>query len=175
MTYQFYIIIKIGGYMNIDLYELAYRNYQLFEKKKPSKLVNISDLVISENTIKNIKIVLRELQHTIPKNDRINISDIEINTRPVFDENNNLIYRYDYLVINGNKKGDPYKYLENFNRFNIDNLPLIEVAKYLNIKIEKSYTIKAYGMYIHNEKKIILGTDCARTFVHELSHAVDFF
>jgi hypothetical protein len=174
MTYQFYIIIKIGGYMNVDLYELAYRNYQLFEKEKSDTIINISDLVISENTNKNIKIVLKELQYAIPKNERISISDIEFYKRPIFDENNNLIYWHSYLFINGDKKVDPYRYLENFNRFNIDNLPLIEVAKYLNIKIEKSHTIEVYGRYMDKEKKILLGTDSARTFIHELSHAVDY-
>ena len=65
-------------------------------------------------------------------------------------------------------------YIERFKNFNLDNLPLIEIAKFLKLKVEKSNQIKVFGMYIHNEKRIVLGTDYAPTFIHELAHAIDF-
>ena len=158
--------------MVVDLYELEYRNYQYFEKKRRN--MSISDINISDKTKKYMEITLNDLKNTVPKNGRTKFSDIIIDIKPKFDENNNLILYYDCSFSNGESKENPYEYIESFNKFNINNLPLIEVAKYLNIKIEKSYTIEAYGMYMQKENKILLGTiDCARTFIHELSHAVD--
>jgi hypothetical protein len=156
--------------MNIDLYELIYRNYKNHKKNKPDTYINIS-----ENTAKSIMNILKSFQNTKSlKRGEINFSDVICNVLPVFDEKtNNLSYWYEYIFINGNKNGNPIEYLERYKKFNIDTLPLIDVAKFLNIKVEKSNTLKPYGMYKPAEKKIILGSDYAPTFIHELAHAID--
>jgi hypothetical protein len=47
------------------------------------------------------------------------------------------------------------------------------VAKYLNIKIEKSKILSAFGSYNPRKNKITLGSDYEPTFIHELVHAID--
>jgi hypothetical protein len=57
--------------------------------------------------------------------------------------------------------------------FDLNNLPLIDVARYLKIGVFKSL-IPLLGQYDPEYRIIHLRSDYARTFVHELVHAIDF-
>jgi hypothetical protein len=156
--------------MNIDLYEMTYRNYKCFEKNKPD--TNIS---VSERTKKFVKNTILEFEHIESEDiDEIKFSDVICNVFPVFDEKtHNLSYRSEFMFIDGNKENDPNEYVERFNKLDINTLPLIEVAKYLGIQVEKSNILEPYGVFKPSENKIILGSDYIPTFLHELAHAVD--
>lgn len=149
---------------------MAYRSYKCFENKKPD--TNIS---ISEKTKKFVKNTILEFEYIKPKDiDEIKFSDVIYNVFPVFDEKtHNLSYRNEFMFIDGNKENDPNENVERFKKLDINTLPLIEVAKYLNIKVEKSNLLEEYGIFYPLENKIILGSDYASTFLHELAHAVD--
>jgi hypothetical protein len=169
--------------MNIDLYELTYRNYKKSENSMPNTdSVPYTNINISAETTKFVLNTLNDLQHfkpnikdieTIVKGE-IKFSDVISNVLPVFDkETHNLLYKYEYIL--GNEKNDsPYEYIERFKKFDITSLPLFEVARYLKIKVEKSNLLEPYGRFIHSENKIILGSDYAPTFIHELAHAIDY-
>jgi len=154
--------------MNIDLYEMAYRNYKYSEIRKPD--TNIS---ISEKTKKSVMNTLEILKHTKEKiENAIQFSDVFCNVIPVFDEKtHNLSYRNDYMFIDG-KKDDPNEIVKRFKKLDINTLPLIEVAKYLSIKVEKSNILKANGIFNSTENKITLGSDYPPIFIHELAHAI---
>jgi hypothetical protein len=62
--------------------------------------------------------------------------------------------------------------MNRFKKFDINNLPFIDVAKLLGIKVKKASNIKPYGEYIVEDKKIILGSDYIPTFIHEFVHAI---
>ena len=156
--------------MNIDLYELFYRDLRYAKSNKPNIKINSI-----ENTIKPITDILKELKDVKSfERDEIKFSDVMCNIIPDFyDGKNKLSYKYEYVFINGSK-GNPNDYVERFLDFDINTLPLIGVAQFLNIKVEKSNTIKPYGMFIPIENKIILCSDYAGTFIHELVHAIDY-
>jgi hypothetical protein len=67
-----------------------------------------------------------------------------------------------------------YKSLKEYRNININILPLIEVAKYLNIKVEKSFKLRIAGQFLKKKNKIILCVDYAPVFIHELVHAIDY-
>jgi len=83
-------------------------------------------------------------------------------------------------------EGEPLDYEKELSRirseFRIEDLPLIDIARELNIDV--SYNLSsggAYGYYSAkndlfgniDDKKISLSTDAEQTFFHELSHAID--
>jgi hypothetical protein len=57
--------------------------------------------------------------------------------------------------------------------FDINRLPLVDVARYLKIGVFKSL-IPLLGQYDPEYRIIHLRSDDAHTFVHELVHAIDF-
>ena len=66
------------------------------------------------------------------------------------------------------------KRLARYNQFNTNNLPLIGVAKFLKIEVEKAFIFNgAYAFYSNNKRKIVMGSDYAPFFIHELAHAID--
>jgi hypothetical protein len=156
--------------MNIDLYELSYRNIRYNEYRNPDININIS-----ENKNVNVLDVYKHLEQVDSKDmDEISFSDVTCTEMPIVDEEtHHLSYRYEYVFVNECKNGNPNEYKERFKKFDINTLPLIEVAKYLNIKVEKSNMIKPYGIFSPANNKITLGTDYAPTFIHELAHAID--
>jgi L-rhamnose mutarotase len=168
------VIIVNGGDMNIDLYELNYRNCKKFENGIPDTNINIS-----ARTTKSVRNILNDIfsgfQHIVPSiRDDIKFSDVICNVLPVFDEETySLSYRYEYIFINENKDSNPNEYVRRYKNFDVNTLPLIEVANYLNIKVEKSNMLKPYGTFMPTENKIILGSDYAPVFIHELAHAID--
>jgi hypothetical protein len=156
--------------MDVDLYELMYRNYTLSENSKVD-----SHFVISEDTTKSVTNVLKRFIDTKPiPSDKTMFSKVICNTMPVFDaETNNFSCIYEYIFAYENKDENPIEYAEKFKKFNIDSLPLINVAKFIGIKVEKSNSLDVYGKFEYNGNKIILGSDSAQTFIHELAHAID--
>jgi len=161
----------LGVYMNIDLYELIYRGYKSYENTIPDINIKISEN--ETNSILNILEGVNKNKSNII--DEINFSEIICNLMPVVDNKTHKIsYRYKYILKNGNKDINPIEYLERYKNFDINTLPLINVAKLLGIKVEKSNVLEeANGRFIPDKNKIILATDYAPTFIHELSHAID--
>jgi len=156
--------------MNIDLYEMTYSNHKRFGNKKPD-----TNIKITKETYQSVMNIIMELEHIEPKDkDEIIFSDVICNILPVFDEKtHNLSYRNNFMFVDGNKEGNPNENAERFKKLDINTLPLIEVAKYLNIQVEKSNLLELYGEFDSIENKIILGSDYILTFLHELAHAVD--
>jgi len=156
--------------MNIDLYELNYRSYKVFENRKPD--TNIS---VTKETKRSVMKIIDDFHHVKAKiQDEICFSDVICNIQPVFDEKtHNLSYQYEFIFIDGSNKGNPVEIVERFKKLDINALPLIEVAKYLNIQVEKSNIIKPYRQFNPQENKITLGSDYAPSFIHELVHAID--
>ena len=76
-------------------------------------------------------------------------------------------------------EGEEPSYIEQATAFEakINDLPLIDVAKRLNIPVEIGYSLKAYGYYSFNplneKKKIVMCSNDIQTWLHELSHAID--
>jgi hypothetical protein len=149
------------------LYELRYRNYNLNKVEQETN--------ISKSIDKSIMSILEDFKNIDAKDmDKIKFSDVICNVLPVFDETTHeLSYKYEQIFINGKKNGDPNEYIDMFKKFDINRLPLIEVAKYLNICVEKSNILKPFGCFIPAENKIILCSDYVPTFIHELAHAID--
>lgn len=158
---------------DFDIYELFYRNYRNGCLKIN---IDISVQNISENTVKNINKVINDIKSIEPKDkEESKFSDVTYNKIPIFDKKTNILIAYEYvpIFVNGKRKGDPTEYIARFKRLHINNLPLIEIAKYLNIKVEKSNNLKSFGRYNSTEHKIIIGSDYEPTFIHELVHAID--
>jgi hypothetical protein len=160
-----------NGKMNTDLYELMYRNYTNYENNRPA-----TNITISKNTVTSILNDLKEdFKHVKSvKRHKKRFSDVICNTVPAIDENtHNLSYRYEYMFNDGDNNRNINEYIEKFKTFDINTLPLIEVAKYLKIKVEKSNIIEPYGIFRPQENLIILCSDYAPVFIHELAHAID--
>lgn len=149
------------------IYELLYRGYK-YKKIE-------SDLNISEETNKSVMDILEDFQHIDAKDmEEIKFSDVIFDIFPVFDTTTQkLSYKYEPIFINGKRDSDPNEYVDRFKKFNLNSLSLIEVAKYLNIKVEKSNILEAYGCFNIKENKITLCSDYPPTFIHELVHAID--
>ena len=165
--------------MFIDLYELSYRNYKTNNAAKPEKINNIPNDNICRKTTRSILHILGSINKApsaaTAAMEEINFSDIICNLKPVLDEQTQSIsYRYEFIFHNVIGDKNPIEYIERFKKFNVNTLPLIDVAKQLNITVEKSnFLNKAYGRFIPNENKIILYSDYIPTFIHELVHAID--
>jgi len=156
--------------MIIDLYEMTYRGYKYYEKIKPD--INI---MISEKTRKSVIDSIIEIDNIISnKKEEIKFSDVICYIQPVIDNKNNLSYKNEFISIKKSKEITSKENIERFFKLDINSLPLIEVAKYLNIKVEKSNILDVYGKFNIIENKITIGSDYIPTFIHELSHAVDY-
>jgi hypothetical protein len=70
--------------------------------------------------------------------------------------------------------GKPLDYQVILKNFDIDSLPLIDVAKRLGVEVKAGISNERYASFHPSAKKIIMNTDDPQTFLHELSHAVDF-
>jgi len=99
--------------------------------------------------------ILMELKHIEPKDkDEIKFSDVICNILPVFDEKtHNLSYRNNFMFVDGSREDNPNENVEIFKKLDINTLPLIEVAKYLNIQVEKSNILEPYGIFTVVENK----------------------
>jgi hypothetical protein len=162
---------------NIDLYDLFYRNYKNKGNDADIKINNTSPDIKYLDTKYTVKECLCELKTIEPNDfDEIKFSDVRYTEFPIFDENNKYSgSNYIPVFVKEKKNIDPVEYMNRFKKFDINNLPLIDVANFLNIKVEKSNNIEPYGKYSPKENKIILGSDYILTFIHELVHAIIHF
>ena len=153
---------------DFGLYGLIYRNAMSYK--------NISfDTNISDDVNKKVIDLIMDLQSIESKDiSEIKFSDVIYEISPEVDIKSGVI-KFCYKPRFSNKINENISdYIDRFKNFNVDDLPLIDVARLLRIKVEKSNIIDVFGKYIPNENKIILGTDYVPTFIHELSHAIDF-
>ncbi|MDR2094665.1 MAG: hypothetical protein LBP76_04000 [Treponema sp.] len=58
--------------------------------------------------------------------------------------------------------------------FNPDSLPLIDVARSLGVSVSAGFTGNAAGFFRPSANAIVMGSNDGQTFLHELSHAVDY-
>jgi antirestriction protein ArdC len=70
--------------------------------------------------------------------------------------------------------GEPLPYELKVASFDVSRLPLIDVAESFGVSVKAGATFSYSGVYRPTVKEIILGTDNPQTFLHELSHAVDY-
>ena len=156
--------------MSKILSNLFFRKLNFSRKIGPEINNNISDctyyyLLKFLNDLHSIKPIVGNV---------FNFSDLICKTIPgIYDRKGKSlydIYEYKFQYGVGN---DHNEHIERFKKFDVNNLPLIEVAKYLKIKVEKSNKIKAYGLYNVFKNKIILRSDYFPIFIHELVHAID--
>ena len=160
---------------NVDIYEIIYRDLKSLKNKKILKIE--PDMKVSSDTKKRVFEILEEFLLVKAETvNRIKFSDIIYEMYPfINNETNTIKFIYGVKKINNDMNGHVNDYIDRFKYFNADNMPLIDIARFLNIKVEKSNIIEVYGQYIQDEKKIVMGTDEGRTFIHELVHAVDHF
>ena len=155
---------------DFSLYELLYRN-AMFSKNED---INF-DINISDDTSKKVMNIIADLQSLESKEmNELKFSDVVYEIFPKVDATGVLRFNTEPIFANNNAIGNVNDYIDRFRNFNINNLPLIEVAKLLGIRVEKSNQIDKLGTYRPTENRIILGTDYVPTFIHELAHAVDF-
>jgi len=152
-------------------YEYLYRDYT-YQKKI---LGIVPDKAVKDHVYK----VGKKLSSTKPKaNGEISFSDLIYDIKPVLNGNKSLSYEYVPMLNTKNSRAALDEHIRRFNKFDINKLPLIDVANYLSIKVEKSKVLNGkdgglLGQYRSSENKIILSSDYKPTFLHELAHAVD--
>jgi antirestriction protein ArdC len=71
-------------------------------------------------------------------------------------------------------EGKELDYEMRLREFKPDTLPLIDVARNLGIEVKPVLTYDKGGFFLPGENVIGMGSNNHRTFLHELSHAVDF-
>ena len=153
-----------GKIINTEIYELFYRNYQGKAEIK---------MEIPESTTKLINNTLEVLKNTKAEPaDKGSFSDVTYNLFPV-SEGKSISYKYFPMLVNKESDITVEEYIARYKNLDLNSLPLIEVARFLNIKVEKSNILESYGQYNHQERKITMGTDDVSTFIHELAHAID--
>ncbi|MCL2007204.1 MAG: hypothetical protein FWG77_03875 [Treponema sp.] len=155
---------------DFNLYDLFYRSAMFFNKEIIALDVNVSDA-----TDKKLNKILKELEFISAKYmDEIKFSDVIYEIFPEINQRTKIIsFNYKPVSKKDKKNIDISNHIERYKNFNVDNLPLIEVAKAFNIRVEKSNTLETLGRYVANEKKIILASDYVPTFIHELVHGID--
>ena len=127
----------------VNLYDLFYSGYVINKNTEYESKDNIITLL--NNIISNLK------NNIIAKyKENSDFKDESFHYNPIFDKKNSRYYDFD-----------------------INKLPLIKFARYLNIRIEKTRELKYVGLYSPSKNSIMLRTDEAGTFLHELAHAVD--
>jgi len=161
---------------DFDFYEFVYRDIKNFHSL---------DVKASEETEAYIKKLSNELLlfKSRAAGDEINFADVIYDAVPVANgEDNRLTYEYVPRLANVNTRADVNEHIKRFENLDIKKLPLIDVAEYLNIEVEKSRGISLLyedeyinpvGVFKAGERKIILGTDYEPTFIHELVHVID--
>ena len=158
----------------LDLYELLYRDLRELRNLRNEKPgIHVKP---SEDAIAYVKKAILELGSIEPKaSEVLKFSDVIYSMMPVVNKDNSIRYEYAPMLANKNEKADVREHIRRFENFSLDNLPLIEVAKYLGIEVEKTNILEVWGRYRHRERKITLGTDYEPVFIHELAHAIDHY
>jgi hypothetical protein len=161
-----------------DFYELYYHSIKncknINNKEDPQKAIINKPFVEGQrlnNIVHEIYLKIQEYE-----DDELKFSEVICEKNPIFDSINGQIIDFIYVprILNKNIHENPYDILKRVNSFKIENIPLIEIAKYLDISVKKKLTNKEYASFSPTNWEINLGTDDPGTFLHELSHAVDF-
>ncbi|MGL4986920.1 MAG: hypothetical protein ACRC5H_07275, partial [Treponemataceae bacterium] len=71
-------------------------------------------------------------------------------------------------------QGENLVYQTRMKELNIEELPLIDVAKKLGVKVVASLCRQAEGSFSPSENTIRLNCADKQVFLHELSHSIDF-
>ncbi|GHV85522.1 hypothetical protein AGMMS50230_11300 [Spirochaetia bacterium] len=179
--------------MNLDYYELIY-NYKNFaatnsendiwisEYKKITLLEYITNKVnAAANKDILLEKIIKEINFSVNneyKQDFI-FSDAEYIKVAVFKENQNgtrniIDFIYEPKILNKNVTINPSDAIKKYNDFDINNLPLIEIAQFLNITVTKLKSNENYGSFSSKNMTITLRTDLPCVYLHELSHAIDY-
>ena len=166
--------------MSEFLYGLLYRSHVSNRSNLPNNIhgfrISADKIKVSENTKKTIDEAMSEMLKIKSRaGNEIRFSNLVYDKVPVIDEENNGL-TYGYVPVLKRRDGtvDINEHINRFRHFDVNNLPLIEVARHLNITVEKRETLEPYGMFIPTENRIVMGSDNASTFIHELVHAIDF-
>jgi hypothetical protein len=98
---------------------------------------------------------------------------------PVFEANLNgtkkiIDYVYGPTLLNKDVEINAKDAIKRYDNFNISNLPLIEIAQYLNINVKKLKSNENFGSFSRKNMTITLRTDLPCVYLHELSHAIDY-
>jgi hypothetical protein len=71
-------------------------------------------------------------------------------------------------------EGKPLDYEDRLKSFNVETLPLIDVARKLGVTVQAGLTFDGCsGSFSPDKNKITLGSANRQVFLHELSHAID--
>jgi hypothetical protein len=177
----------------LDLYELYYNSVKICEKSINTMIMNDDnnfERSNNENALLNYIIKKRNddtkkdilLDNIIKEiNDAANIkfqkafkfTDIQYIQKPIFEGNKMIGLDYELKLLNKNVKLNTKDAIKKYDNFNIDNLPLIEIARFLNIIVRKLKSDENYGSFDSRNNTIILRTDSPGVYLHELSHAID--
>jgi hypothetical protein len=124
---------------NIDFYDLFYRNYTNYTDIKRAVIDCLKEKKdASTDTKYAVKECLYKLK-TIESNDfdEIKFSDVTYTKFPIFDEDNNYSGgNFVPVFLNKKKNIDPVEYMNRLKKFEINNLPFIDVAEFLGIKVK---------------------------------------
>ena len=164
-----------NGIGDFDVYEIMYRDAMLSKNSIPDK--NIADDTVEEvDNLLSFKVNFPEdISNYTPMKDVLVFSGVKYELFPKIDDKTSEIGYYHKPVFKKKLNGNASEYIDRFNKFNINNLPLIEVARFLRINVVKSNQFdEALGQFNPYENKIVLGTDYIPVFIHELAHAVDY-
>jgi hypothetical protein len=80
------------------------------------------------------------------------------------------------IVLGNDTENNIDDFIARYDMFNINSLPLIEIADFLGIKVVKEKKIRedCVAYYSPQENMIVMGTDNPQVFLHELAHAIDW-
>ena len=165
--------------MSEFLYDLLYMDRVSGKGNIPNNIhgfrISADRIKVSENTRKTIEGAMGEMLKIKSRaGNEIRFSNLVYDKVLVIDEENNGL-TYGYVPVLKRRDGtvDINEHINRFRHFDINSLPLIEVARHLNITVEKRETLEPYGMFIPTENRIVMGSENASTFIHELVHAID--
>jgi len=72
-------------------------------------------------------------------------------------------------------EGDPMPYEDKLESIKLETMPLMEVAEVMGLKVHKSFTSHGEAGYAeYGTKKLVMCDNDELTFLHELSHHIDF-
>lgn len=71
-------------------------------------------------------------------------------------------------------EGKELEYIRRMKKLDVDKLPLSEIAKKLDLTIQKGISNNAAGSFNPVKKVITMSANNPQVFLHELSHAIDY-
>ena len=158
--------------MDEIFYELFYRG----AKKRKATNDEITVNLIKTDIKRVIHCTLKEFSYIKPTSmHEYDFANIEYSPIPIFDIETQQVFsiKYEPISLYKNIRDNLYEYVKNYQNYFVSNLPLIDVANYLGIKVQATMSEEFFGQYSPTEKIIYVGSDYKPTFLHELAHAID--